>query len=357
MRRALRNPLLAVVSVTVLGLSACGSSGSTTTTGSGSTPGASASSGASAPTSDVKVGLAYDIGGRGDKSFNDAAAMGLDEAKNKYGVTAQEVSVNDAGTDRVDRLTLLADGGYNPIVAVGFLYADAVKAVATKYPNVKFAIVDDSSVQLPNVTSLIFAEQESSFLVGAAAGLKTKTNNVGFIGGVQTDLLQKFEAGFTAGVKQTNPGATVQVKYLTQPPDFSGFGSPDKGKIAAQGMYDNKADIVYTAAGGSGAGAFEAAVSAGKLAIGVDSDQYQSVPAAQQKVIITSALKRVDTAVSDFVGEFVDGKTKAGPELFNLANDGVGYATSGGQVDDIKSTLDDLKQQIIDGKITVPTKP
>ncbi len=317
-------------------------------------------SGGDAPSSDVKVGMAYDVGGRGDQSFNDSAAAGLDQAIEEFGVETSESEAEDgeAETAREERLRTFADAGFDPIIAVGFAYAASVGKVAAEYPDVHFAIIDDSSlVDVPNVASLVFAEEQGSFLVGAAAALKSQTGNVGFIGGVETPLIQKFEAGYIAGAESVNPDVEVQSTYLTQVPDFSGFGDPAKGKTAAQGMYDNGADIVYHAAGGSGGGVFEAASEAGTLAIGVDSDQYNTADPSVQDVILTSMLKNVNVAVFNYLSEVNDGTFPAGVTTYDLAVDGVGYSTSGGQVDDITDQLDDLKQQIIDGDITVPTTP
>ncbi|HET7659600.1 MAG TPA: BMP family ABC transporter substrate-binding protein, partial [Oryzihumus sp.] len=201
------------------------------------------------------------------------------------------------------------------------------------------------------------AEQQGSYLVGAAAALKSKTGNIGFVGGVNVDLIKKFEAGYVAGAKAVNPNIKVQIKYLSQPPDFSGFGDPAKGKTAAEGMYQNGADVVYHAAGGSGGGVFSAAKAAGKLAIGVDSDQALTAPADVRGVILTSMIKKVDVAVYSFITDVKDGKFQAGNKVFDLKAGGVDYATTGGLVNDIKPKLDAYKQQIIDGKIQVPTKP
>jgi len=308
-------------------------------------------------TSDIKVGLAYDVGGRGDKSFNDSAALGLDEAKKELGVEVKELSPSK-DEDREANLKLLAEGGYNPIIGVGFAYGDSIKLVAEANPDITFGTID-TVVDLPNVHNNVFAENEGSFLVGAAAGLKTTSNKVGFIGGVETELIKKFEAGFTAGVKQTNPTATVDVKYITPAGDFSGFNAPDKAKEIAGAMYDGGADVIFHAAGGSGTGLFDAAVAAGdgKWAIGVDSDQYQNATAEQQKHILTSMIKRVDVAVSDTIKAFNDGDKEGKTVVLDLKADGVGYSTTGGYVDDIKSQLDDLRQQIIDGTIKVPEAP
>ncbi len=306
----------------------------------------------------LKVGLAYDIGGRGDQSFNDAAAAGLDKAKKELHVEANEAEAagGEPEAAKEERLRQLADAGYNPIVAVGFAYSGAVGKVAKEYGDIQFGIVDAADVKAQNVSNLLFAEHEGSFLVGAAAGLKTKKNNVGFVGGVDIPLIKRFEAGFNAGVKHVNKDAKIQSKYLTQPPDFSGFADPAKGRTAADGMFDAGADVVYHAAGGSGGGVFEAAKAANGLAIGVDSDQYNTADPAVKDVIVTSMLKKVDVAVFDFIKSVSDGNFKAGEVVYNLEKGGVDYSTSGGKVDDVKAKLDELKQKIIDGTITVPAE-
>ena len=352
--------LAAVLTVAGLGLVACGSNSSTTgapAAPSGSS-GPASSAAPAAPKSDAKVGLAYDVGGRGDRSFNDSAAAGLDRAVAEFGVTKQELSPNASGSDRGDNLRQLAEADFNPIFAVGFAYAETLGDVAADFPDTTFFIIDDSSLKAPNIRSLVFAEEQGSYLVGAAAALKSKTGNVGFVGGVETPLLRKFEAGFVAGAEKAKPGIETQVKYLSQPPDFSGFGSPDKGRETARGMYDAGADVVYAAAGGSGVGVFQAAKASDALAIGVDSDQYESIgDESLQPVILTSMLKRVDNAVYAAMQQFVAGEQIPAVTTFDLADDGVGYATSGGGVDDIKTQLDELAAQIESGEIEVPTTP
>ena len=242
---------------------------------------------------------------------------------------------------------------------MGFAYSASVAKVAPEYPDVNFAIIDDEVAAGDNIANLVFAEEQGSFLVGAAAALKTEAGHIGFVGGVETPLIQKFEAGYIAGAEAVNPDIQVDVTYLTQVPDFSGFADPAKGKTAAQGMYDGGADIVYHAAGGSGGGVFEAAAEAGEgnWAIGVDSDQYETADPSVQDVILTSMLKNVNVAVYDFLKAVNDGDVPSGVTRYDLAVDGVGYSTSGGFVDDITDELDDYKQQIIDGEIEVPTTP
>jgi len=343
----------ALMTAGVLALGACGSSDSGGSTSSGG------SSGSSAPKSDVKVGMAYDVGGRGDQSFNDSAAAGLDKAQKDFGITSKESEAqpDEAENAREERLRTFADAGFDPIIAVGFAYAPALDKVSSEYPDIHFAIIDDETIQKKNVADLVFAEEQGSFLVGAAAALKTKSDHIGYIGGVETPLLQKFEAGYVAGAKKVNPNIKIDTAYLSQPPDFSGFNDPAKGKTTAQGMFDNGADVVYAAAGGSGAGVFEAAKDSGAKAIGVDSDQYKTADPSVKDVIMTSMLKNVDVAVYNYLKEVVGGTFPSGTTRYDLKVDGVGYSTSGGMIDDITSKLDDYKQQIIDGKITVPTKP
>jgi len=314
---------------------------------------------------DLKIGLAFDTGGRGDKSFNDSAYAGVEAAVEELGGTMEEnvqtLSPNDDASNRGELLTQLAEQGYDPVIAVGFNYDEIIADVAPDFPETTFAQVDGSNAdgaKGDNVTGLLFAEEQGSFLAGVAAASKTETDHIGFVGGVQSPLIEKFQAGYVAGAKAVNPAITVDVSYLSPAGDFSGFGAPDRGYSVAQGFYQNGADIVFHAAGGSGEGVFQAAVEAGKRAIGVDSDQYQTAPADQQAVIMTSMLKRVDNAVQEFITAFSEGSVEGGTDVvYDLESDGVGLSTSGGYIDDIQSTIDDYRKQIIDGAITVPTTP
>lgn len=354
MRRTRGIQLAAGLLALGLTLTACGQDDEPA--GSGGTSGTSG-----APKSDLKVGLAYDIGGRGDQSFNDSAARGLDKAKTDLGIEVKELEAAAGETDaqKEDRLRQLAEGGFNPIIAVGFAYCKSIGAVAKDTPDVKFAIIDDfePDCTADNVANLTFAEQEGSYLVGVAAALKSQSGKVGFIGGVNVPLIQKFEAGFKAGVVAAKPSATVDVKYLTQPPDFTGFNDPAKGETAANGMFDAGVDVIYAAAGGSGNGVFKAAKAKGKLGIGVDSDQYNQPALADVKdVIITSMIKKVDVAVFDFISSVSEEKFAAGNKIYDLKAGGVDYSTSGGKIDDIKSQLDEYKQKITSGSVSVPDK-
>ena len=339
-----------LVAAGALALAACGSS----TPGSG-TSGSSSASPTCTPSS-IKVGMAYDIGGRGDKSFNDSAAAGLDKAVKDLCVTAKELSAvpNESDAQKAARLTLLAQGGYNPIIAVGFAYAPALKLVAPKYPNINFSIVDSTDVTAPNIANLTFGANQASYLVGVIAAQATKTKSVGYIGGVNVPLLVSFQKGFDAGVTATDSTVKIANKYLTQPPDYTGFNAPDKGKAAASGMFDAGADVVYAAAGGSGGGVFVAAKAAGTWAIGVDSDQYLSADAAVKDVILTSALKNVNVAVYDVIDASVKGSPLTGVQVYDLKNGGVGYSKSNPAVQPYEAKADAAAQAIIAGTVTVP---
>ena len=355
-----RKTMVAAAAALSLVVAACGSDGDSS---SDSTP-APAEAG-------FNVGLTYDIGGRGDQSFNDSAAAGLDDAKAALGVTGSEAEPNADGSDRAQLLQLQADQS-DLVIAVGFLFAGDVAAVAAENPDTNFAVVDDAMVDFDNggvpvgdnIGGLTFAEEQGSFLVGAAAALKSETDTLGFIGGVGGfGLIEKFEAGFTAGAQAVNPDITVIPQYITQAPDFDGFFAADRAQEIALTMYGQGADVVYHAAGGSGAGLFEAAKSQSESsgsqvwAIGVDSDQYNTAGADFQPYMLTSMLKRVDVSVLEITTAQADGTFTAGNTVYDLSVDGVGYSTSGGYLDDVVDQLEDFKAQIIAGDIVVPTAP
>jgi basic membrane protein A len=323
--------------------------------------------------SDLTVSLVFDIGGRGDQSFNDSAACGIETAADVLGIEFTDVSPNEDGSNRGELLQLGADAN-DIVVAVGFLFEADAAPVGAENPDTLFGVIDspmlDFSGEAPtpygdNIAGLVFAEEQGSFLVGAAAALKTETDTLGFIGGVAGvgGLIEKFEAGFSAGAQAVNPDIVILSDYITEAPDFDGFNAPDRAKEIALGMYEGGADVVYHAAGGSGAGLFEAAseqsdASGSKVwAIGVDSDQYNTADPAVRDFILTSMIKRVDVAVFEFVNAAISDSITAGPTTYDLSVDGVGYSTSGGFIDDITGDLDAFKEQIINGDIVVPTEP
>jgi basic membrane protein A len=244
-----------------------------------------------------------------------------------------------------------------------------VSTVAPEFPDISFAVIDGYTscgkvCGLPNdatdnMIDLTFAEEQGSYLVGVAAGLKTQSKHVGFVGGNTGPLITKFAAGYQAGVKSVDPAITVDIKFLsTDPADIDkSFYNPTGAKQAAEGMLDNGADVIFQAAGASGIGAIDAVVASGTghWAIGVDSDQYQTVSAAQQPFILTSMLKRVDTAIYEFIKAFTEGKSQSGQLVYDIKVDGVGYSTSGGFVDDIVPDLDAAATKLKSGEIVAPT--
>jgi basic membrane protein A len=323
--------------------------------------------------SDVRVGLALDIGPIHDKSFNEAAFNGLQRAI-EDGLVAEEntriLEANQSGSNRDENVVNLAEAGYELIWGNGYTFSTPVADVAGEYPEQTFAVEDGfatcgepcevTPLETDNVIDINFKEQEGSFLVGAAAGLKTTTKTVGFLGGqTGTGLIERFEAGYTAGVAATCPDCEVLVEYIGD--SVQAFVDPTRGEALGGSMYDDGADVVYHAAGQSGLGLFKAAVAAGPeaLAIGVDSDQYQTASEEEKSHILTSMLKGVDVALYDTINAVIDGTVQGGPQVFGLAEEGVGFATSNPDLltEDIVTQLNDFKEQIISGEIVVPDAP
>ncbi|MBZ4320571.1 BMP family lipoprotein [Streptomyces huiliensis] len=305
------------------------------------------------------LGLAFDVGGRDDHSFNESAARGADKAEKELGVKARLMTAKNGETEaeREQRLNSLAEAGYNPVIGVGFNYQKSIEKVAKDHPDTTFGVVD-SVASGKNVASMTFGEHEGSYLAGVAAALKSKTHKVGFIGGVNNALIQKFQAGFEQGVKDTDPKAQVTSQYL-YPNNDKGFNDPAAAKDKAKGMLDSGIDVIYTAAGLSGNGSIEAvAGQKDAWAIGVDSDQYQLPGLAKYKDhILTSVVKNVDVAVFDLVKSVKDKKPITGPKTYLLKDGGVSLVTSGGFIDDIKDKVEAAKKKIADGQVKVKDKP
>ncbi|MET7442950.1 BMP family protein [Streptomyces sp. NPDC005496] len=347
MRRVPRIALAGAATASLaLALSACGGT---------STSDSSESKG------DKGLAIAYDVGGKGDQSFNDAAFAGLEKAKKEFGYKTADLEPTDGETDadKTQRLVSLAKQGYNPVVGIGYAYAPAVKEAAAKYPDTTFGIVDDSTIEAKNVADLVFSEQEASYLAGVAAAKATNTHTVGFVGGVDIPLIHKFQAGFAQGVKDTDPKVKVLSQYLTQTADEGGFSSPDKGKTAAEGQIEKKADVVYAAAGLSGQGVIEAAAANKVWAIGVDSDQYRQEALAKYKgAILTSATKDVAKAVYNLAKSVEDGKPESGIVRGDLKSGEVGLADSNPQYKSdtaVQDAVEAAKEKIISGEIKVKT--
>lgn len=305
-----------------------------------------------------KVGLVFDVGGRGDKSFNDAAYAGLERAQKELGIEFATLETSE-GTDREAQMRQLASGDAQVIFGVGFLFTDDIKTLAREFPTKKFACVDFTVTEgeaLPaNLVALKFREEEGSYLVGALAGLMTKTNKVGFVGGMEIPLIRKFQAGYAAGVKAVNPKAKVLVKYAGN--TGAAFKDPTKGKELGLSEYHSGADIIFHASGSTGLGVFEAARELHKLAIGVDSDQYEEAPG----FILTSMVKRVDTAVFDTIRDLKNGQWASGVHVFGLADAGVKWVYDEHNKAmipaEVKAKVDALQADIIAGRIKVPTQP
>ncbi|MFD5451476.1 BMP family lipoprotein [Streptomyces sp. NPDC003470] len=321
--------------------------------------GTSTSSGSSDSKGDKGLAIAYDVGGKGDQSFNDAAYSGLEQAKKEFGYATADIEPTEGETDadKEQRLASLAKQGYNPVIGVGYAYATAMKNAAEKYPDTTFGIVDDSQIQAKNVADLVFSEEEASYLAGVAAAKSTKTNTVGFVGGVDVPLIHKFQAGFEQGVTDTNPKVKVLSQYLTQTAEEGGFSSPDKGKTAAEGQIEKKADVVYAAAGLSGQGVIEAASAHKIWAIGVDSDQYKQEALAKYKdSILTSATKDVAKAVYNLAKSVKDGKPVTGIVKGDLKSGEVGLSVSNPKFAgnaDLQAAVKAAQEKIVSGEIKV----
>jgi basic membrane protein A and related proteins len=307
--------------------------------------------------STLKVGLVFDVGGRGDKSFNDAAYAGLERAKQELGVDYSTIEMGE-GSDREAALRQLAAGGSQLVFGVGFLFTDDIKALAKEFPNVKFACVDytvnPGDSLPPNLVALKFREQEGSFLVGALAALVSKSGQLGFVGGMEIPLIKKFEAGYRAGVMTVRPKAKVLVKYAGT--TGTAFKDPTKGKELALAEYHDGADIIFHASGSTGLGVFEAARDLDKLAIGVDSDQYDEAPGH----ILTSMVKRVDTSVFDTIQEVKAGRWTGGVREFGLKENGVTWVYDARNQAlipaAVKAQVDSLQAAIVAGRIVVPSQ-
>lgn len=325
----------------------------TPTTTAPTTPGTPAKPGAS-----TKVGVVFDVGGLGDKSFNDAANRGMLKAKAELGVQTQYIEPGESSA-RASAIRQRAAAGDNVVIGVGFLFSDDITKLAGQFPDTKFACIDYNLPQgtetaPPNLVGLRFREHEGSFLVGAIAGRVTKTKKLGFVGGMKIPLIRKFEAGFEAGVKQVCPDCKVFSGYAGTEP--KAFADPTKGKELALAQYAQGVDIVYHASGKTGDGVFDAAKEQKKFAIGVDSDQFHVAPCC----VLTSMIKKVDVAVFDTIKKVSENKFTSGVFEFGLAEDGVGFVYDDNNKDRIPQAVVDevntLAKQIIAGTLKVPSE-
>jgi basic membrane protein A len=305
---------------------------------------------AAAWAADIKPAVVYDLGGKFDKSFNEGVFNGATKFSKDTGVAFRDLEIqNDAQREQV--LRKFAKDGFSPIMTVGFAWATALGKIADEFPNTKFGIID-MVVDKPNVQSIVFKEQESSFLVGALAAMVSKTGKVGFVGGMDIPLISKFECGYAQGVKYASDGKDEVFANMTGTTPAA-WNDPVKGGELAKSQIDRGADVVYAAAGSTGQGVLKAAADAGKLSIGVDSDQDYMFPGK----VLTSALKHVDVATYTSFKDAKDGTWKPGIQVLGLKEGGVDYAVDEYNksllTPEIKAKLDAIKADIISGKIQI----
>lgn len=310
----------------------------------------------------VNVGIVLDVGGLGDKSFNDGAYRGALLAEKQLGAKIRLIEPGE-GSDREAGLRLLAAEHMDLVIGVGFIFTDDATQLAKEYPNINFAVVDYSVgtdkagnpiPPPPNLAALKFKEEEGSFLVGALAALVfDSSKKVGFVGGMDVPLIQKFEAGYKAGVKYVCPACQVITQYAGVTPEA--FRNPGKGKELALNQYQQGVNVIYHASGSTGLGVFEAARQTGKYGIGVDADQYSEAPGR----VLTSMVKGIDVAVLDAVTKVKSHTFKGGIYTYGLAQDGVGYVYDEHNKalipDSVQARLQQIRANIIAGKIIVPS--
>lgn len=297
----------------------------------------------------VKVGIVLSVGGLGDKSFNDSAYRGVKRAEKDFGI---KVNIGQPSKMSEDKLYLsrFASMGYDLVIGVGFLMHDAIKEIARQYPNIHFAIID-SIVKETNVKSIVFKEEEGSFLVGALAAMKTKTNKIGFIGGMKVPLIKKFEFGYEQGARYINPNIKIDVLYAGS--GQQAFHDPIKGEELANTLYSKGADIIYHAAGSTGNGVINSAKKNKKFVIGVDSNQNYLAPG----YVLTSMVKHVDNAVYKIIGEIVKGEFKGGVFNLGLKEKGVDFSLDKYNetllTNEMKVKIEEIRKDIIEGKIKI----
>jgi basic membrane protein A len=304
----------------------------------------------------ARVGLVFDVGGRGDKSFNDAAYAGVARAERELDVEASYLE--PASTeDREAALRLFAARGFDLVIGVGFIFSSDIDAVARAYPGTRFAGVDYAPGPAgipPNVAALAFREEEGSFLVGAVAGLLSRSRHVGFVGGMTGPLIRKFEVGYAEGVKAACPTCVVHAAYAGPTPDA--FRDPARGKALANAQIAAGSDVLYHASGATGHGVFEAAGEAGVMAIGVDADQHDEAPAT----VVTSMIKRGDVAVFDVVKATVEGSFQGGMNVFGLKEGGVDYVHEGPHAArlpvEVRAKVEALRVEVVERRRIVPSR-
>jgi len=302
-----------------------------------------------ASAAEIDPAVVFDMGGKFDKSFNQGVLDGVERFKSETGKQYREFEVTNE-TQREQAIRKMAQRGADPILGVGFAQAPAIEAVAKEFPKTRFTLID-GVVDLPNVQSVVFKEQEGSFLVGMIAAMASKTGKVGFVGGMDIPLIRRFACGYVEGAKYANPNAEVIQNMTGDTP--AAWNNPGRGAELSKGQFDRGVDVIYAAAGGTGTGVYQAATDAGKLAIGVDSNQNYLHPGT----MLTSMVKRVDVAAYNAFKTAMDGTWKPGILDLGLAESGVDWALDEYNkaliTDDMKAKVDQAKADIIAGKIKV----
>ncbi|MEM7213798.1 MAG: BMP family ABC transporter substrate-binding protein, partial [Pseudomonadota bacterium] len=297
-----------------------------------------------------KPAVVFDMGGKFDKSFNEGVWNGVKKFIDETGVEVMEFEVTNE-TQREQAMRRMVQRGATVVLGVGFAQADAIAAVAADNPDKQFSIIDVSWLDAPNLRQYAFKEHEGSYMVGVAAALANKTGTVGFVGGMDIPLIRRFACGYVQGVKDTNADINVLQNMTGTTP--SAWNDPAKGSELTQGQIDRGADVVYHAAGGTGVGVIRAAADAGKLAIGVDSNQNGMAPGS----VLTSMLKRVDVAAYETLKDAMDGNFTSGVKVLGAAEGGVDWAlddNNASLVDDaMKAAVNAARDKIIAGEIVV----
>ncbi len=302
-----------------------------------------------AQAADFKPAVVFDMGGRFDKSFNQGVYNGIEKFKKETGIDYKYFEVTNA-TQREQAIRKMAQHGGNPVLGIGFAQGPAIDKVAGEFPGTKFAIID-MVVNKPNVQSIVFKEHEGSFLVGMLAAMASRTHKVGFIGGMDIPLIRKFQCGYEQGAKYADPKTEVIANMTGSTP--SAWNNPSRGGELAKGQFDRGADVIFAAAGGTGVGVYQAAKDAGKLAIGVDSNQNYLQPGT----MLTSMVKRVDVAAYNVLKSVKEGTFKPGVQVLGLKENGVGWALDKYNekliTPAMKKAVDQARDDIIAGKIKV----
>ncbi len=299
---------------------------------------------------EIKPAVVYDMGGKFDKSFNEGVWNGVKKFTEETGIEVMEFEVTNP-TQREQAMQRMAERGATIVLGVGFAQADAIAKVAAEYPDVQFSIIDVGWLDAPNLRQYVFKEHEGSYLVGVAAALASKTGKVGFVGGMDIPLISKFACGYVGGVKSVNPGAAVFQNMTGTTP--SAWNDPAKGAELTKSQIDRGADVVYHAAGGTGVGVIQAAADAGKLAIGVDSNQNGMAPGS----VLTSMLKRVDVAAYETFMDSKNGNFSSGLRVLGVAEGGVDWALDDNNASlvsaDMKAAVEQARADILSGKVVV----